>query len=236
MPGSEEERPCVLIASEIRLYREGLAHFLEQDDRLDVVEVCQETEQALAITQQRTVNAILLDTGMTGALELVRYTITISTATKVIALGLNEIEDEVLPFVEAGVAGYVCRDGAVDDVVQAVLCALNQEFICSRHIAAALQRRIAGLASRALAANSMPVLTHREKEIAQFLDDGLSNKQIAGRLNIAISTVKNHVHNLLEKLQARSRSEAAAKCRAMGVTRPWRGVSTTGTSAQYPSP
>ena len=140
-----------------------------------------------------------------------------------------------MPFVESGVAGYVCRDGAVDDVVQAVLCALNQELICSPQIAAALQRRIARLASGAPPADLMPVLTQRENEIAQFLDVGRSNKEIAARLNISISTVKSHVHSILEKLHARSRSEAAAKYRALGMSRSWKSVGTAKTSPRSAS-
>lgn len=215
MQTSQKERPCVLVACEVRLYREGLAHFLKQDNRLAVFHECQNTGEVLNFLQENSVNAVLLDTGMCGALELAKHIVGSSLDTKVLVLGLNETEEEVMPFVESGVAGYVFQDAAVDDVVRAVLCALNEELICSRRMAAALQRRVVRLASRVTDRKHLPVLTRREREIARFLEDGLSNKDIAARTNISISTVKNHVHNILEKLHARSRTEAVAKCREL---------------------
>jgi len=217
MQTSENSRPRVLIACEVRLYREGLAHFLQEDNRLSVSYQCQSTDQVLAIIGDGGVSAVLLDTGMSGALELVEHIVACMPETKVLALGLNEVVDEVMPFVEAGVAGYACRHATVEDVVQSVLCALQEELICSRRIAAALQQRITRLASRVSEGDL--VLTRRELEIAQLLDDGLSNKDIAARYNISVSTVKNHVHNIFEKLQARSRSEAAAKYRTLCASR-----------------
>lgn len=212
---SENHRPCVLIACEVRLYREGLAHSLARDNRLSVSYQCQSTDEVLAVVTRQSIGAALVDTGMSGALGLVEHIVASTPQTKVIALGLNEVVDEVMPFVEAGAAGYVCRNATVDDVVQTVLCALNEELICSRRIAAALQQRVRGLASSFPETQAATVLTRREVQIAQLLDAGLSNKDIAKRSNISISTVKNHVHNIFEKLHARSRAEAAAKFRAL---------------------
>ena len=214
---SRIERPSVLIVSEIRLYREGLAQALESDSRLVVVDTCDDAGRVLDVLHDNSADAILLDVGISSSRRIAACLVRSASATKVIALGLNETEHEVLPFVESGVAGYVCRDGTVNDVVQAVLAALRQEMICSRQIAAALQRRVRTLVSRSAAGAPSHPLTRRESEIAHFLHDGLSNKAIAAKLNITISTVKNHVHSVLEKLNARSRTEAAAKMRQLGI-------------------
>jgi DNA-binding NarL/FixJ family response regulator len=80
-------------------------------------------------------------------------------------------------------------------------------------MAAALFRRLATLAAGRAPAAGAQQLTTREREILRLIDGGLSNKEIAGRLSIEVATVKNHVHNILEKLHVRTRTEAAARLR-----------------------
>src|SRR5437773_985410 len=80
-------------------------------------------------------------------------------------------------------------------------------------LAASLLRRVATLAAEQAPVSAAERLTSREREIVRLIDDGLSNKQIAGELHIELPTVKNHVHNILEKLQVQRRSEAAARVR-----------------------
>ena len=91
---------------------------------------------------------------------------------------------------------------------------MRGEAACSPRVAAALLRRVAdrGARARRLDGEFAP-LTSRERQIVALIDEGLSNKEIAARLCIELSTVKNHVHNLLEKLGARGRGEAAARVR-----------------------
>ena len=84
-------------------------------------------------------------------------------------------------------------------------------------MAAALLERVASLASRLETPTGAGHLTEREQEVLRLLDRGLTNKQISSRLIIAVTTVKNHVHNILEKLGAHTRGEAAAKARRLGL-------------------
>jgi len=192
-------RPQVLIASEIRLYRTGLETILRTDGRLNVRASCDDVASACTVIRQGRIDVLLLDTGITGGLKFVEQIKSTQQNLKIIALGLTETAEDILPYIETGVAGYVCREGAVEDVVQAVISALSGELICSCVIAAALQRRVTRLASRRTESHFLIVsqLTRREQQIAKSLELGMSNKQIASSLHITVSTVKNHVHSVL---------------------------------------
>src|SRR5262249_26135221 len=114
---------------------------------------------------------------------------------------------------EAGIHGYVTRDGSVNDVVVAIQSAVRGEVACSPRVAALLFQRVATLSEATHGVQARPMLTRRELEIAGLITEGLSNKEIARSLRISSATVKNHVHNVLEKLQIRRRGEAAARLR-----------------------
>jgi DNA-binding NarL/FixJ family response regulator len=210
--------PRVLITSDIRLYRSGLSIVLQNDGRLNVLASCEDVTSAHTIISEDRIDAVLLDSGMTGALDFVGDAKRIHKNLVIIALGLAETVEEVLPYAESGIDGYVSREGAVEDVVRAVISALHGELICSRTIAAALQRRVARLALRQTASSLFPAsqLTRREEQVVKSLRLGMTNKQIASSLHISVSTVKNHVHNVLEKLGCRTRLEVAARLRDQG--------------------
>lgn len=210
--------PRILVASEIRLYRKGLTTILNGDGRLEVRATCADLATACDVVQAEAIDAALLDTSMTGALEFVQQVRRKSRDVKIIAMGLTETVEDVMPYIESGISAYVRREGTVDDVVKAVLCALSGEMICSRAIVAALRRRVTRLASSIATFSSAPILTPREQQVARSLEFGMSNKQIAKSLHITVSTVKNHVHSVLEKLRCRTRLEAAARLRELNST------------------
>jgi DNA-binding NarL/FixJ family response regulator len=153
---------------------------------------------------------VLLDLTITDALATVRAVA--DTETRLIALGVREVEEDVVDAAEAGVSGYVGRDASLHELVDAVECTARGESPCPPQITALLIGRIAA-AARGPAPDLAARLTPRETEIVELIDEGLSNKQIAGRLCIEPTTVKNHVHNILEKLDVTRRGEAAAALR-----------------------
>jgi len=127
---------------------------------------------------------------------------------RVIALGVTGDDDEVVACAEAGVTGYLLRDQPFDALLPVIASAAAGEVTCPPVIAAALLRGMGrrGSGQRALASRMTP----REREVLLLIEAGLTNKEIARKLNIEIRTVKNHVHNLMEKLNVRRRGEAAA--------------------------
>ena len=129
-------------------------------------------------------------------------------------MGLAESREEILRYVEAGAAGYILQDDSVDDLLAKVRTTHGGEAIISPEIAAALMSRVAELAqspSKPEAGQADPAeLTSREREILELIGEDLTNQEIAERLVVEVGTVKNHVHNILQKLNVSSRREAAA--------------------------
>ena len=121
----------------------------------------------------------------------------------IVGFGLGDEAADALACAEAGLVGFVGREGTIDDLAAALAAALAGEVRCSPRVAALLCGRVATLArGRAAPAGG---LTSREREVAELVSEGLSNKQIALRLGIGPATVKNHVHAVLEKLHVARR-------------------------------
>jgi DNA-binding NarL/FixJ family response regulator len=203
----------VLIVAEIRLYREGLAQMLRAEPEIDVLATARGADEAVKALREAAPDIVLLDMAIPDNTWLVRALVAAVPGTRVVALAVPEIEREVLACAEAGVAGYVTRDASIEDVVAAVVSAARGEVLCSPRMVATLFERVATLALEASPASIESRLTSRELEILDLIDQGLSNKEIARRLTIELSTVKNHVHNILDKLNVSRRSEAAARRR-----------------------
>lgn len=202
----------LLITVQIRLYREGLAQNLARFSHLDVAGTAASTGEAVAALRNLRPEIMLLDLGMDDAPRLVRQARETAPDTRLVALGVYESENDVLACAEAGIVGYVPHDASLADLVAVVESAANGELRCSPRIAAALFRR-AGSATGRRQGHDRASLTVREREVAELLEEGVSNKEISRRLQIEISTVKHHVHNVLTKLQLPRRSLIAAAAR-----------------------
>jgi DNA-binding NarL/FixJ family response regulator len=199
--------PRVYIASQVRLYREALAGSLAGAGSLKVAGSggCAQALRDLATLKP---DVLLLDLGSTDSLTLPRAAFAVAPELLVVAFAVSDVEADVLACAEAGICAYVPQDGTVEDIVATVLRAVSGELVCPPRIAALLFNRIGKLAAGV--ATTDTVLTSREQEIADLLAHGLSNKHIARRLGLAHATVKNHVHNVLQKLNLERRGQIAA--------------------------
>jgi DNA-binding NarL/FixJ family response regulator len=179
--------------------------------------VVSDLTQLLDHVQASPPDVVLMRMGMQGCLDTLQTVVRTAPAVKVIMLGVSESEDEVITCAEAGVAGYLPRTGSVADLLDVLRSVSLGETLCSPRVAATLLRRIATLADTAKqwhapsSPNDLKRLTMREREILTLIDQRLSNKEIALRLSIDVRTVKNHVHNILQKLQVHRRGEAARR-------------------------
>ena len=203
----------ILIVADVRFYREGLAEIIRRDERLSVVGTASNGEEALACAAALRPDVVLLDIATPGGPALARALNERVPNARVVASGLAETEHDVVEWAEAGAAGYVPRDASIPDLIAAVEGAARGELRCSVRVAAGLLRRVGTLAAAAGAApgGARPVqLTPREREIADLIEQGMSNKDIARRLGIGVATAKSHVHNILEKLHVHRRVQAAA--------------------------
>lgn len=205
----------VLIAADVRLYREGLAQVLSREPMLAVVGTVATYDEAMSAGRELRPDVILLDMQMARSPETVQEVGRVDPNVKVVAIGLTDAEGSVVSCAEIGVAGYVPRSGSLEDLVATVESVGRGEFLCSPLIAGTLLRRLSVLA-RERGVEAEGRLTVREREILGLINRCLSNKEIARELGIEVATVKNHVHNLFEKLSVHRRSQAAAKFRGEG--------------------
>jgi DNA-binding NarL/FixJ family response regulator len=203
----------IVVVSRLRLYRDGLAGLFAEGPNV-VCAVASGAEDGLArIREHEPDLALVALDGDLGA-QFVRDVAAASPATHVVVVGIDEDDPRVVPLAEAGVAGYVTIEASADEVVRAVESVARGETLCSPKLTATLLRRVASLAREQRPARALvSSLTAREQEIVALIDRGLSNKEIAHGLSIEVATVKNHVHNILEKLNVTRRAEAAALLR-----------------------
>jgi DNA-binding NarL/FixJ family response regulator len=161
-------------------------------------------------------DVVVLDPRTEDGPDLAREIARSQPAAKLVVFSATGNEQEVVRYAEAGVAGYVSLESSREDLVEIVQSAARGELLCPPNVAGALLRRVHVLAPRQPKLDESP-LTARELEVAELMDAGLSNKQIALQLCIELATVKNHVHRILEKVDARRRGEAVARLRDQGV-------------------
>jgi DNA-binding NarL/FixJ family response regulator len=202
----------IYIVGPVRAYREALAQALEARTELRVLGCAATAEGALRQIEDLGPDVVLMDTTARGGIAAARMLAETTTATKLVALAAREDDRTVIACAEAGVSAFVACEGTFDDIVAATEAVVRGETACSPRVAATLLRRVAEGAHDRPRSEFAP-LTSRERQVVALIDEGLSNKEIAARLCIEPSTVKNHVHNLLEKLGARGRAEAAARMR-----------------------
>ena len=203
----------VLVVAELRLYREGLAELLDSQDEIQVIGVAQDAVQALSEVGRHSPDVALVDMAMVDNSRTIRTLVRRAPAVKIVALGLPENEQTVMSCVEAGIAAYVGREGTLQDVAVAVRRIMRGEAECPPEIVASLFRRVAVLATQR-DSSTQERLTRRELQIASLVTSGLSNKEIARQLHIEVSTVKNHVHNVFEKLHVARRTQIGGWLRA----------------------
>jgi two-component system, NarL family, nitrate/nitrite response regulator NarL len=216
-PGLGEARTSVFIVTPIRLYRDGIAHFLRSSGRVVVLGTAEESATTIRLATELVPDVILLDMALEDSRETARRLTAAVPGAAIVALAVPESEGHVVGCAEAGICGYVSREGSLDELLATVTRTTNGEALCSPRIAASLFRRVAALSRAEHPPEPGPEgpsrLTAREAEVVALIDHGLSNKQIARELCIEVPTVKNHVHSILEKLGASSRGEAAARAR-----------------------
>jgi two-component system nitrate/nitrite response regulator NarL len=201
----------VLIVCDVRLYSEGIRQFLSDDPDLAVIGTAASPLEALERVRHDMLDVVLLDQAMPRSLELLDALQGLEATARVITIGEPEPESSLLIWAEAGVAGFVPREATVEMLRETILSTVRGELRCSPRTAGLLLQELQQRARRP----PLPgVLTAREAEILDLIDQSLSNKEIAVRLGIEVATVKNHVHNLLEKLHVRRRAEAAAHVRS----------------------
>jgi two-component system, NarL family, nitrate/nitrite response regulator NarL len=203
----------LIITSSVRLVREGLAATLRGRDGVVVVGAVDPSPQGIASIADAKPDVVLIDVGETdthsaAAARLIRAA---SPTARLVAFGLDEIDDRVFACAAARFSGYVPRDSGADELHRALVDAMEGRMHCAPHIVAAMFNRLADFLQESESPEPLPSLTFRESEILALVKQGRSNKDIARQLAISSATVKNHMHNILQKLQVSPRGQAAAR-------------------------
>jgi two-component system NarL family response regulator len=204
----------VYIVDDNRLLREGLVSMLAGQEGLVVVGAAASGARALEQIKDLCPQVALIDIGMPekDGIEVTQALHRDVPKVKVIILGMPDLSDEIMACIEAGAVGYVLKEASFDYLVETIRSAQRGESFCSPRMAASLFSRVAELAGEQIPQSSVK-LTQREVEIINKIAEGLSNKEIAQRLFIEAQTVKNHIHNILDKLQLHNRLEAVQYAR-----------------------
>jgi two-component system nitrate/nitrite response regulator NarL len=198
----------VLVVTHVRLYRDGLVQAIGEDARFVVAGTAGTLFDAVESVQRSRADIALIDAmtvDLDGAVPALRA---VAPELRVLALAVPENEGDVVACAEAGASAIVTSDTPLPALLQTMESVDRGELLCTPRVAASLLHRVQSLSRYGEAAPAQH-LTYREREVLQLIDQGFSNKEIAGALFIELGTVKNHVHNILNKLKVARRSEAA---------------------------
>jgi DNA-binding NarL/FixJ family response regulator len=207
-----DEFTRIFIIGDNRLFTEAVAAMLNTKEGITLVGSTADQFEALETVRSMPIDVVLVDVNM-GDAHVVLLTRDIKAEApelKVIILGLDNSDESILGYIEAGADGYILKDGSFNELVSTIREVRLGGTSCSPRVAALVFARVTELTRdrRGRQILRRTPLTRREQDILKLIAAGLANKEIAERLNISVSTVKNHVHNILDKFQVHYRHEA----------------------------
>jgi DNA-binding NarL/FixJ family response regulator len=198
----------IFVVSNVRLHRDGLVALLRGCPSIEVLGA--DNVQDVRNTLPMAADVALIDALPADDMDIVAALRKLSPRMRILAVGIRETPSEVLACAAAGIDGYVTMDAALDDTITAIENAVRGELACSPKVAASLYHNV--VLSKAVAAGP---LTDREFQVADLMNRGCATKEIAWRLGVQPCTAKNHVRNILQKLQVHRRGQAVAKLRSL---------------------
>jgi DNA-binding NarL/FixJ family response regulator len=202
----------VLLVDDHDLFRSGLRNLLEEQDGLVVVGEGANGSEAVRLVRDLAPDVVCMDLNMPAmsGVEATRHITSLSPLTRVIVLTISEDDADVMDAIVAGACGYLLKDASIDDVVTGIRSAAVGATLISPTIASkVLQRVRASTADINMAESIRAELSDRELEVLKLIANGKDNAQIAAELVISPKTVKNHISNILMKLQIQNRIQAA---------------------------
>jgi DNA-binding NarL/FixJ family response regulator len=213
----------IVLVDDQALFREGLRILLAQNPRLEIVAEAANGEEAIAAAKLHVPDIMLMDLRMPrlNGVEATRQITAELPEVRIIVLTTFEDDDEVFEAISAGATGYLLKASPSARVIEAIeLTARGESFIEPSVTAKLLNHfsRLAAQQTRATAPQPLAEpLSSRELDVLRHLASGFSNKEIASELGIAEGTVKNHMSNVIGKLGALDRTQAALRARELGL-------------------
>lgn len=216
----------ILIIDDHQLYREGIKRILEFEESFEVVGEGEDGTEALELVERYNPDVVIMDINMPNmnGVEATKQLIQTYPETKVIILSIHDDESYVSHAVKTGADGYLLKEMDVDELIEAVkVVAEGGSYLHPKvtHNLVKEYRRLAETVTNPGANHSYPrkyevrrpyhILTRRECEVLQLLAEGKSNKKIGEALFISEKTVKNHVSNILQKMNCNDRTQAVVE-------------------------
>ena len=199
----------ILLIEDNRILREGITAMINGHGDVTVVGVSDGREDTLSKARAVKPHVVLMDLGLDSqnSLDIVESLKKEFPGIKIIGMGLASTQSDILEFVQAGAEGFILKNATVEDVIKTIRAVAGGETVLPPLMTGSLFSQVTEHALLKGKRNIKGAVrtTQREKEIIALIVEGMSNKQIGDRLNIATFTVKSHVHNILEKLTLQSR-------------------------------
>ena len=208
-PGGEPIR--VAVVDDQELFRRGLTMLLGVEEDIEVVGEAGDGVAATELAASAVPDVILMDVRMPkrSGIEACVAIKEVAPTARIIMLTVSDEEADLYDAVKNGASGYLLKDSSIDEVAQAIRVVADGQSLISPSMAIKLLDEFKQMSRSDRQQVPSPRLTDRELEVLKLVAQGLNNREIAKRLFISENTVKNHVRNILEKLQLHSRMEAA---------------------------
>lgn len=201
----------VFLICRVRLYHDAIVGLLNRQPGITAVGAADIGGDVVPDLEAAAPDVVLLDTATPGALAVAARVVRARPSTRILGFGVEDIPLQVVACAEAGLWGYVPSHASIGELALAAHRVASGDAVCSAAMAGKLFHHLRSVALGDAGPAVDTVLTDRQQQILRLIKEGLSNKQIAQRLSLGTSTVKNHVHSLLGRLQVGRRSEAAAR-------------------------
>jgi len=201
------------------LFRTGLRNLLEEQN-VQVVGECDNGTDALRAVRELAPDVVVMDLNMPGisGVEATRQISMIAPLTRVLVLTISDQDSDVMDAILAGACGYLLKDASIQDLLRGIGAAAVGESLISPTIAAKVLRRVRSSSSQPEIERTIRAeLSDREIEVLKLIANGKDNAMIAGELHISPKTVKNHISNILMKLQIENRIQAAVFAVRSGI-------------------
>ncbi len=209
----------VLLVDDHDLFRTGLRNLL-QEQGVTIVGEAGAGAEAVRLVRELAPDVVVMDLNMPGmsGVEATRHITSIAPLTRVLVLTISDQDTDVMDAILAGACGYLLKDASIQELLRGIRAASMGESLISPHIAGKVLQRIrAASAQPELAETIKAELSDREIEVLKLIANGKDNAEIAGELHISPKTVKNHISNILMKLQIDNRIQAAVYAVRSGI-------------------
>ena len=204
----------ILVIEDNRLLRDGITSIIREQSDLKVTAALGDCVKALQSIRESEPNIVLLDLGLRNqsSMQLVKVIKKEFEKVKVIVMDLVPSQEDVLMFIQAGVSGFILKDANVEDFLRTIRSVAAGTKVLPPFLTETLFSQIVIKAVKELDHSKIIEsvrMTKRERQVIDSVADGLTNKEIAQKLNLSTYTVKSHIHNILEKLALHTRVQIA---------------------------